>query len=132
MERCWPVDSDAVRQAVCNVEMGRDGVLNIILGILKVFLVWFKVRCVDIFFGMTSIKVFKVCYLTANVFFALCKYSTGKGLVTNVNKEKKMVQWSTFFSVFLIFTWIFKMVSLRLYIINSIVRGCFSLPCCHS
>lgn len=41
------------------------------------------------FFGMTSIKVFKVCYLTANVFFALCKYSTGKGLVTNVNKEKK-------------------------------------------
>lgn len=40
-------------------------------------------------FGMTSIKVFKVCYLTANVFFALCKYSTGKGLVTNVNKEKK-------------------------------------------
>lgn len=49
------------------------------------------------FFGMTSIKVFKVCYLTANVFFALCKYSTGKGLVTNVNKEKKNGSMKYFF-----------------------------------
>lgn len=33
--------------------------------------------------------MFEVCSLTASVFFALCKYSTGKGLVTNVNKKAK-------------------------------------------
>jgi len=66
--------------------------------------------CYDFHQSVSSMLIDNKCV------FALCKYSSGKGLVTNVNnkKEKKERFNEVLFilSVFLVFIWLFKTVSL--------------------
>lgn len=56
-----------------------------------------------LFIAITSIKVFAVCEMTSSVVFALCKYSNGKVLVTNVNKKQKNGSMKYFFQRVLVF-----------------------------